>query len=159
MPEKEPFCLDSEIRTHSAWSQTTNATIKHHIQKSELQAGFALDLWSLCLQRTCDLLITSELHYHCAIEAFRSRYEDRTRVDRLKICNPDLLDEPTRREFDRIRTCVDKCHKLAPKPLGHKLHINCSRWIRTTTSRTGIWYATITPWSSISSPQKESNLR
>ena len=27
------------------------------------------------------------------------------------------------REFDRIRTCVDKCHKLAPKPLGHKLHI------------------------------------
>ena len=49
-------------------------------------------------------------------------------------------------EFDRIRTCVDKCHKLAPKPLGHKLHIN-SRWIRTTTSRTGIWYATITPWS------------
>ncbi len=50
------------------------------------------------------------------------------------------------REFDRIRTCVDKCHKLAPKPLGHKLHIN-SRWIRTTTSRTGIWYATITPWS------------
>ena len=26
-------------------------------------------------------------------------------------------------EFDRIRTCVDKCHKLAPKPLGHKLHI------------------------------------
>ena len=24
---------------------------------------------------------------------------------------------------------------------------NCSRWIRTTTSRTGIWYATITPWS------------
>ena len=26
------------------------------------------------------------------------------------------------REFDRIRTCVDKCHKLAPKPLGHKLH-------------------------------------
>ena len=60
MPKKEPFCLDSEIRTHSAWSQTTNATIKHHIQK---------------------------------------------------------------REFDRIRTCVDKCHKLAPKPLGHKLHI------------------------------------
>ena len=60
MPKKEPFCLDSETRTHSAWSQTTNATIKHHIQK---------------------------------------------------------------REFDRIRTCVDKCHKLAPKPLGHKLHI------------------------------------
>ena len=49
-------------------------------------------------------------------------------------------------EFDRIRTCVDKSHNLAPKPLGHKLHIN-SRWIRTTTSRTGIWYATITPWS------------
>ena len=49
-------------------------------------------------------------------------------------------------EFDRIRTCVDKSHNLAPKPLGHKLHIN-SRWIRTTTSRTEIWYATITPWS------------
>ena len=49
-------------------------------------------------------------------------------------------------EFDRIRTCVNKSHNLAPKPLGHKLHIN-SRWIRTTTSRTGIWYATITPWS------------
>ena len=79
-------------------------------------------------------------------------------MDRLKICNPDLLDEPTRREFDRIRTCVDKCHKLAPKPLGHKLHITCSRWTRTITSRTEIWYATITPWSSISSPQKESNL-
>ena len=43
MPKKEPFCLDSEIRTHSAWSQTTNATIKHHIQKSELQAGFEPD--------------------------------------------------------------------------------------------------------------------
>ena len=27
------------------------------------------------------------------------------------------------REFDRIRTCVNKCHKLAPKPLGHKLHV------------------------------------
>ena len=49
-------------------------------------------------------------------------------------------------EFDRIRTCVNKSHNLAPKPLGHKLHIN-SRWIRTTTSRIGIWYATITPWS------------
>ena len=109
--------------------------------------------------RTCDLLITRELHYHCAIEAFCSRYEDRTRVDRLKICNPYRLDEPTNREFDRIRTCVDKCHKLAPKPLGHKLHITCFRWTRTTTSRTEIWYATITPWSSISSPQKESNLR
>ena len=50
-------------------------------------------------------------------------------------------------EFDRIRTCVNKSHNLAPKPLGHKLHITCSRWIRTITSRTGIWYATITPWS------------
>ena len=49
-------------------------------------------------------------------------------------------------EFDRIRTCVDKSHNLAPKPLGHKLHIN-SRWIRTNTTRTEIWYATITPWS------------
>ena len=45
-------------------------------------------------------------------------------------------------EFDRIRTCVDKCHKLAPKPLGHELQIKCSRWTRTTTTRTGIWYAT-----------------
>ena len=52
-------------------------------------------------------------------------------------------------EFDRIRTCVNKSHNLAPKPLGHKLHITCSRWIRTTTSRTEIWYATITPWSCI----------
>ena len=51
-------------------------------------------------------------------------------------------------EFDRIRTCVNKSHNLALKPLGHKLHIN-SRWIRTTTSRTEIWYATITPWSCI----------
>ena len=90
----------------------------------------------------------------------------------MKICNPSQLDEPTEQreptsvlvwpsreegraklnrpswEFDRIRTCVDKSHNLAPKPLGHKLHIN-SRWIRTTTSRTEIWYATITPWSCI----------
>ena len=28
-----------------------------------------------------------------------------------------------KREFDRIRTCVNKSHNLAPKPLGHKLHI------------------------------------
>ena len=27
------------------------------------------------------------------------------------------------REFDRIRTCVNKSHNLAPEPLGHKLHI------------------------------------
>ena len=26
-------------------------------------------------------------------------------------------------EFDRIRTCVNKSHNLAPEPLGHKLHI------------------------------------
>ena len=25
--------------------------------------------------------------------------------------------------FDKIRTCVNKCHKLAPKPLGHEHHI------------------------------------
>ena len=56
-------------------------------------------------------------------------------------------------EFDRIRTCVNKSHNLAPKPLGHKLHITCSRWIRTTTSRTEIWYATITPWSTFVAPE------
>ena len=61
-------------------------------------------------------------------------------------------------EFDRIRTCVDKCHKLAPKPLGHKLHITCFSWTRTNTSRSETWYATITPWSTLL-PQKESNLR
>ena len=45
--------------------------------------------------RTYDLLITSELHYRCAIEAVCSRYEIRTRVGRMKICNPNHLDEPT----------------------------------------------------------------
>ena len=43
-----------------------------------------------------DLLITSELHYHCAIEAFCSRYEVRTRASRLKICYPNQLDQPTK---------------------------------------------------------------
>ncbi len=63
-----------------------------------------------------DLLITSELHYHCAIEAFCSRYEVRTRASRLKICYSNQLDQPTilGGEFDRFRTCVNKCHKLAP---------------------------------------------
>ena len=152
--EKKPFCLDSETRTHSSNSQSSNATIKHHIQKL-----YYAESW----ERTPygnfhDLLITSEPHCRCAIEAFCSRYEARTRMGRLKICYPVPVrwtDQVARKEsprptdhlgeFDRARTCVNKCHKLAPKPLGHKLHISCFSWIRTNTSRTEIWYATITP--------------
>lgn len=37
----------------------------------------------------------TELHFLCATEAICSRYEIRTRVGRMKICNPDQLDEPT----------------------------------------------------------------
>ena len=44
-------------RTHSAWSQTTNATIKHHIQKSELQAGFEPATCSLQVSCTTTVLL------------------------------------------------------------------------------------------------------
>ena len=129
----------------------------------ELQAGFEPATCSL--QGSCTAAVL--------LKRFRSRYEDRTRMGRLKICNPDLLDEPTEQrepsnlfgwpsreggrpkanrpswEFDRFRTCDHQSHNLALCQLSYKLHITCSRWIRTTTSRTGIWYATITPWSSV----------
>ena len=45
-------------------------------------------------------------------------------------------------EFDRFRTCDHQIHILTLYPLSYKLHIICSRWTRTTTSRTEIWYAT-----------------
>ena len=57
-------------------------------------------------------------------------------------CSTDRLGE-----FDRFRTCDHQSHNLALYQLSYKLYITCSRWIRTITSRTGIWYATITPWS------------
>ena len=52
---------------------------------------------------------SSESHQTC-LNGRVAKEEEQNSTDRL-------------REFDRIRTCVDKCHKLAPKPLGHKLHI------------------------------------
>ena len=45
-------------------------------------------------------------------------------------------------EFDRFRTCDHQSHNLVLYQLSYKLHITYSRWIRTTTSRTEIWYAT-----------------
>ena len=61
-------------------------------------------------------------------------------------------------EFDRIRTCDHQIHILTLYPLSYKLHVICSRWIRTTTCRPEIFRATITPWNNLLSPQKESNL-
>ena len=97
------------------------------------------------------------------------------------ICNPDLLDEPTEQrvpsnvfewpsrdggrkanqpsgEFDRFRTCDHQSHNLVLYQLSYKLHITYSRWIRTTTSRTEIWYATNYTMEQCSRRLKDSNL-
>ena len=87
-------------------------------------------------------------------------------MGRMKICNPSQLDEPTEQreptklfvwpsrevgraklnrpswEFDRFRTCDHQIHILTLYQLSYKLHVICSRWIRTTTSKPEIWYAT-----------------
>lgn len=51
--------------------------------------------------------------------------------------------------YDRIRTCVYKCHKLAPKPLGHRLHMVAPDGLEPPLADSKSAVLTITPWGII----------
>ena len=64
----------------------------------------------------------------------------------FQLCRVAREDDLLPGEFDRARTCVNKCHKLAPKPLGHKLHIVAPDGFEPPLTDSNSVVLTITPW-------------
>ena len=75
----------------------------------------------------CPSGTTHALQMNCTtavlLKHYCSRYGTRTRVGRMKICNPNLLDEPAMRESDGFRTHDHQNHNLALYLLSYRLHI------------------------------------